>query len=73
MKYLYAMRLKPFSVGIIPREGLIKAFIDDKIADSKNYSLFLYDKKLSEETTEKHELEYLGEYEKRNTRNRWMD
>ena len=73
MKHLYAMRLKPFSVGIIPKEGLIKAFIDDKIADSKNYSLLLYDKKLSEETTEKHELEYLGEYEKRNTRNRWMD
>lgn len=64
------MRLKPFSVGIIPREGLIKAFIDDKIADSKNYSLLLYDKKLSEESTKKHELEYLGEYEKRNIRNR---
>lgn len=63
MKYLYAMRLKPFSVGIIPREGLIRAFIDDKIANSKNYSLLLYDRKLSEEATKEHELEYLGAYD----------
>ena len=66
MKYLYAMKLESFSVGIIPREGLIRAFIDDKIADSKNYSLLLYDKKLSEESTKKHELKYLGEYENGN-------
>lgn len=63
MKYLYAMGLKPFSVGIIPREGLIRAFIDDKIANSKNYSLLLYDRKLSEEATKEHKLEYLGAYD----------
>lgn len=62
-KYLYAMKLKYFSVGIIPREGLIRAFIDEKIADSKNYLLLLYNRKLSEEAAKEHELEYLGVYD----------
>lgn len=66
MKHLYAMRLKPFSVGIIPKEGLIKAFIDDKIADSKNYSLLLYNRKLPEESIKECDLDYIGEYENEN-------
>lgn len=62
-KYLYAMKLKSFSVGEIPIEGLLRAFIDDKIADSKIYSLVLYDRKLSQKSLEHYELEYLGAYE----------
>lgn len=63
MKHLYAMKLEPYSVGIIPINGLIKAFIDDKIADSKTYSLLLYNRKLPEESIKEYELEYLGKYE----------
>lgn len=62
-KHLYAMKLKSFSVGIIPREGLIRAFIDDKIADSKIYSLVVYNRELSEEAIKEYELEYLGAYD----------
>lgn len=61
-KYLYAMKLKSFSVGEIPIKGLLRAFVDDKIADSKIYSLLLYDRELSQESLEHYELEYIGAY-----------
>lgn len=53
----YGMRLRPFSIGCQPMQGLEK--VED---DSKYWNILTYNRKLTEEEIRDYELDYLGEY-----------
>ena len=58
MKYLYGMRLRGFSPGCQPREGLV-GYKED--ITGKYYDLLVYDRELDDEELRSYELDYLGE------------
>lgn len=58
--YWYGMRLRGFSIGCQPMEGLIDS------ADSQDkrwYSYLWYDRQLTEQEVREYDLDYLGEVE----------
>lgn len=59
MRHRYGMRLRGFSIGCQPMEGLIEA--RDDILPDRYHSLLIYDRKLSNKEVEDYELDYLGE------------
>ena len=59
-KYLYGMRLRGFSPGCQPMQGLIEAEYDES---GEYYSLLTYDRKLTEKEIHDYELAEVGEYE----------
>lgn len=59
VRYRYGMRLRGFSIGCQPMEGLIEA--RDDILPDRYYNLLIYDRKLTDEEIEEYELDYLGE------------
>jgi len=59
MRYRYGMRLRGFSIGCQPMEGLIEA--RDDIIKGRYHNLLIYDRKLTDEEIEEYELDYLGE------------
>ena len=58
--YEYGMRLRGFSLGCQPMNGLLLA-TEDK--SGKYYDILSYAKKLSDADVENYELDYLGEAE----------
>lgn len=58
--YKYGMRLRGFSLGCQPMEGLWRA---DDDYDLKYHSLLWYKRKLTDKEVIIYELDYLGEVE----------
>lgn len=56
--FMYGMRLRPFSIGCQPMNGLIRAE-DDKTG--KYHDILVYNMPLNDHEQEKYELDYLGE------------
>lgn len=59
-RYLYGMRLRGFSPGCQPREGLIG---DKEDITGKYYDLLMYDRELTDEELREYELDYVGRYD----------
>lgn len=59
-KYKYGMRLRGFSLGCQPMQGLIRREDDET---GKYHDILVYRRKLSENETKNYELDYLGEVE----------
>ena len=55
--YKYGMRLRGFSIGCQPMNGLI----DWQDTEGKYYSELTYNRKLSTEECEQYDLDFLGE------------
>ncbi|BAG09104.1 hypothetical protein [Finegoldia magna] len=53
MKYMYGMKVRGFSLGCQPKDGLLG--LSDKSSD-KYYDIIEYSRKLTEEEIEKYEL-----------------
>ena len=58
--YLYGMRLRGFSIGCQPKQGLI-GLADDEYQDSKYHDVIAYDRKLTEDELQEYSLDYIGE------------
>lgn len=58
MKYVYGMRLRGFSIGCQPMEGLQERRDD---ITGKYYDLLVYDRKLSEDELRAYELDFIQE------------
>lgn len=58
MKYLYGMRLRGFSPGCQPMNGLKRSEQD---YSGKYWDLLVYDRELTEKELRDYELDYLGE------------
>ena len=56
--YTYGMRLRGFSVGCQPKDGLVKRR-DDK--SGLYYDVLVYERKLTRKELEDYELDYIGE------------
>ena len=56
-RYKYGMRLRGFSIGCQPMNGLIER-IDD--TSHKYYDILIYDRLLTAKEIEDYELDYLG-------------
>ena len=56
--YIYGMRLRGYSPGCQPKEGLVRR-LDD--STGKYYDLLEYDRELSEKEVRAYELDFLGE------------
>lgn len=56
-KYIYGMRLRGFSIGCQPKQGLIGRRDDES---GKYYDLIVYDKPLSELLMKEYELDFVG-------------
>ena len=56
-KYKYGMRLRGFSIGCQPMNGLLTAEDGDK----KYYSYLYYERKLTDKELEDYELDFIGE------------
>jgi hypothetical protein len=61
MQYAYGMKLRGFSIGCQPKEGLIER-IDDN--SGTFYDILIYGRKLSEKEISDYELVYLGKLNK---------
>lgn len=56
--YKYGMRLRGFSPGCQPRDGLLGREDD---TNGKYYDVIAYDRKLTDKEVSDYELDYLGE------------
>ena len=54
--YKYGMRLRPFSIGCQPMDGLVEIMIDNRY-----WNILIYDRKLTDQEVSDYELDYLGE------------
>ncbi len=63
MRYLYAMRLRPFSLGTYPKKGFVRAEINVDVDSCNYHDLLIYDRRLKDEEVKEWEFEYLGEFE----------
>lgn len=61
MKYIYGMRLRGFSIGCQPMDGL-KERRDD--TTGRYHDLIVYDRKLTEQELKEYELDFIQEAEK---------
>jgi hypothetical protein len=61
MQYAYGMKLRGFSIGCQPKEGLIER-IDD--TSDTFYDILIYGRKLSDKEISDYELVYLGKLNK---------
>ena len=57
MRHLYGMRLRGFSIGCQPKEGLIER-LDD--TTGRYHDILAYDRQLTPAELEDYELDYLG-------------
>lgn len=55
---MYGMRLRGFSPGCQPKEGLVRREDDHA---GNYYDILFYSRELSEKEVEEYELDYLGE------------
>lgn len=56
MMYKYGMRLRPYSIGCQPMEGLVEVMVDNRY-----WNILIYDRKLTDQEVSDYELDYLGE------------
>lgn len=56
MMYKYGMRLRPFSIGCQPMDGLVEVMVDNRY-----WNILIYDRKLTDQEVSDYELDYLGE------------
>lgn len=61
MKYIYGMRLRGFSIGCQPIDGLIERRDD---TTGRYHDLIVYDRKLTEQELKEYELDFIQEAEK---------
>ena len=54
--YKYGMRLRPFSIGCQPMDGLVEVMVDNRY-----WNILIYDRKLTDQEVSDYELDYLGE------------
>lgn len=59
-KYKYGMRLRGYSIGCQPMQGLKDVKADP---DGRYYDILAYDRQLTPRETEEYELTYLGKDE----------
>lgn len=62
MRYLYGMRLRGFSPGCQPKEGLIGCRED---VTGDYYDILMYDRELSERELFDYDLDFVGEQDDR--------
>lgn len=60
MKFLYGMRLRGFSIGCQPMNGLIGREERPDIDTNLYYDIIAYDRELTEEECKEYELDYIG-------------
>ena len=60
MLYKYGMRLRGFSIGCQPMDGLVRREDDPT---GRYHNILIYDRQLTEQELKDHELDYLGEVE----------
>lgn len=58
--YSYGMKLRGYSIGCQPKEGLVKR-ID--CLNEEYYDILIYNRPLTEEEIQKYDLEKIKEYE----------
>lgn len=56
MMYKYGMRLRPYSIGCQPMDGLVEVMVDNRY-----WNILIYDRKLTDQEISDYELDYLGE------------
>ena len=61
--FMYGMRLRPFSIGCQPMEGLARVEEDNT---GKYWNILFYANPLNDHEQEEYELDYLGESEGNN-------
>jgi hypothetical protein len=54
--YKYGMRLRPFSIGCQPMDGLVKVCLT-----TGYWNILIYNRKLTDQEVSDYELDYLGE------------
>ena len=54
--YKYGMRLRPYSIGCQPMDGLVEVMLDNRY-----WNILIYDRKLTDQEVSDYELDYLGE------------
>lgn len=54
--YKYGMRLRPYSIGCQPMDGLVEVMVDNRY-----WNILIYDRKLTDQEVSDYELDYLGE------------
>lgn len=57
MQYIYGMRLRGFSPGSQPMDGLIKRADD---TSNRYYDILIYSRRLTEKECQDYNLDYLG-------------
>lgn len=57
MKYKYGMRLRGFSIGCQPIDGLIERVNDET---NKYHDIIIYNRKLTEKETKDYELDFIN-------------
>jgi hypothetical protein len=60
--YVYGMRLRGFSPGCQPKDGLIERIDPTDAMGRKYYDLVAYSRKLTDKEVNGYDLDYLGEY-----------
>lgn len=56
-KYLYGMRLRPFSIGCQPKEGFVERRDDPT---NSFWDLLVYNRQLSNKEVDDYDLKFLG-------------
>ena len=56
MMYKYGMRLRPYSLGCQPKNGLVSVYLDNRY-----WNILIYNRKLTDQEVSDYELDYLGE------------
>lgn len=57
MKYKYGMRLRGFSIGCQPMDGLIERVNDET---NKYHDIIIYDRELTEKEIKDYELDFIN-------------
>ena len=60
MRYVYGMRLRPFSMGCQPKQGLVGVCTNPK--GRKYWSMIIYDRPLTEAEMDIYDLDFLNQY-----------
>lgn len=55
--YYYGMRLRGFSIGCQPKNGLVSVIDGEAIKSTRYYSILVYDRELTPEEIRGYELE----------------
>lgn len=62
MKYLYGMRLRPFSIGCQPTEGFIER-CEITLTGKCYHDILAYERPLTKKELDEYEMDYLWERE----------